>query len=311
GSPTAAAPTPRPPAVSPTPEPAPTGSVFPEPAITGTALAMQPVLTQAAIQAVSHGAGAWLSGISASPGGFWLTSRFPGRMYRVENGTVVATRGLDVDVTLEGAAAFGADLIVTDVDRGMLWRWQRGQAPVALNPASERIGTDVIAASTGDGGPLREARIDTPLAVAAGADGSLFVSEAGSGRVRRIDPFGTITTIAQTLTVPAQVAVAPNGSVAIADIGGGRVLRWTAQTGLTTLVDGVLAPDGIAFDAANNLWITDGRANQVIAIRTDGTQRSYQLTGVAQPGPISITGSRLLVIDRATTTVWEGALPGL
>ena len=279
-----------------------------DPAVAATAWPMHRILDQAAIQAISQGQGAWPSGIAATPDGFWFTSRNPGRVYRYENGVLIGSRALDQNVGLEGATVSGTAVVFTDVDRCLLWRWQRGSEPVALNQAPPAFGIDRLSASTGDGGRLQNAQLDTPLAVAAGTDGTLVISEAGSGRVRRVDTQGLVSTIADGLTVPAGVAVGADGAVAIADTGGGRVLRWTASAGLQTLADALPAPAGIAVAATGTIWLTDGRPFELLSLRPDGTQRVYHLNDVADPGPISIS-SRLLVIDRATNTIWEGDIP--
>ncbi len=278
------------------------------PDVPAMAWPMHRILDQEAIQAVSKGLGAWPSGIAATPDGFWFTSRNPGRVYRYENGVLIGSRALDQNVGLEGATVSGTAVVFTDVDRCLLWRWQRGSEPVALNQAAPAVGTDRLASSAGDGGLLKDAQLDTPLSVAAGPDGTLVIAEAGSGRVRRVDPQGIVSTIADGLTVPAGVAVGNDGAVVIADTGGGRVLRWTPQSGLQTLATSLPAPGGIALAANGTVWLTDGRPFELLALRPDGSQRVYHLNDVADPGAISV-GSRLLVIDRATDTIWEGELP--
>lgn len=48
----------------------------------------------------------------------------------------------------------------------------------------------------GDGGPASQASISEPEDIALGADGSLFISDSGHNRVRRVSPDGVIETIA-------------------------------------------------------------------------------------------------------------------
>ena len=48
----------------------------------------------------------------------------------------------------------------------------------------------------GDGGPAAEASLSYPSAVALGADGSLYIADAGNHRVRKVDADGLITTLA-------------------------------------------------------------------------------------------------------------------
>ena len=48
----------------------------------------------------------------------------------------------------------------------------------------------------GDGGPAVEARFDRPRGVAVDAAGNVYIADHGNHRIRRVDPSGTITTIA-------------------------------------------------------------------------------------------------------------------
>ena len=52
------------------------------------------------------------------------------------------------------------------------------------------------AGNTGDGGPARLAQLDAPESLAWGPDGSLYVVDRGSHKVRRVAPDGTISTFA-------------------------------------------------------------------------------------------------------------------
>lgn len=67
------------------------------------------------------------------------------------------------------------------------------------------------AGSSGDGGPATSAEIDSPEGVAVHpADGSIYISEWGGHRIRRIDPGGAIETIAGT----GQASLSGNGALA-------------------------------------------------------------------------------------------------
>jgi sugar lactone lactonase YvrE len=89
-----------------------------------------------------------------------------------------------------------------------------------IDPKTKRITTFAGkdgAGGLGDGGPAKDAFIDRPVAIAADAQGNVYVGDFGHNRVRRIDyKTGIITTVAGTdkraadfpNTVPAEGAVA-------------------------------------------------------------------------------------------------------
>ena len=51
---------------------------------------------------------------------------------------------------------------------------------------------------TGDGGPANQTRVNVPFGVAVDAAGNLFIADTENHRIRKVDPSGTITTIAGT-----------------------------------------------------------------------------------------------------------------
>lgn len=152
----------------------------------------------------------------------------------------------------------------------------------------------------GDGGPANEAELDFPLGIALAPDGSLYVSERGADRVRRVDPeTGTISTYAGTGTAgfsgdggpaaaaeissPDSIDVDAGGNLYIADRGNERIRRVDARTGIITTVVGngerAASDDGTAVREAslmgpyyvrivdgNELWFTDTDSNRVMRV---------------------------------------------
>lgn len=147
---------------------------------------------------------------------------------------------------------------------------------------------------SGDGGLAVEARLNSPEGITVAADGSVFIADADNNRIRKVDAFGTISTIAGSgsggweygfagdggpatsakLNRPSDVAVHPDGSLYIADSRNDRVRKVNADGTIVTIAGGgplccgfanagpatainLGEVEGIALDASGNLFITD------------------------------------------------------
>ena len=158
----------------------------------------------------------------------------------------------------------------------------------------------------GDGGPATEAELSV-AGLAFDAAGDLYVAEGWSGKVRRIDPSGTITTfagggglkadggvgdggraVAAHLDQPVDVTTDAAGRVYIAESQGGRVRRVDPATGLISTVAGVgrnrsgpdrdvpateasITPYNITLDQSGVLWMAQG--DRIYKIGADGILR--------------------------------------
>ena len=155
-------------------------------------------------------------------------------------------------------------------------------------------------ADVGDGGPADSATLRFPFGVALDGSGNLFIADAGTNRIRRVDSAtGFITTVAGTgtrgfsddggpatnaeLSFPSGVALDAVGNLFITDSSNDRVRRVDVATGVITTVAGtgtrgfsgdggpatsatLRVPSGVALDASGNLFIADksnGRIRRV------------------------------------------------
>jgi hypothetical protein len=157
--------------------------------------------------------------------------------------------------------------------------------------------------STGDGVRATTAALRTPTDVAVDPSGGVLVVENEGHRVRRVNPDGTITTLAGTgqvastgdggqaraasLAYPEHVAVDSSGNIFIADTGVNKV-RKVATSGVITTVAGTgtagFSGDGGPATAAQLNWpsglAVGGNGNLYIADRWNDRIRVVQPNGV-------------------------------
>ncbi len=197
----------------------------------------------------------------------------------------------------------------------------------------------------GDGGPANAAQLSIPLGVVGDAQGNVYISDAGSAHLRRVDSAGIITTLAGTgvegfsgdngpavsaqVYQPRQLVADKQGNLYFADQFNHRV-RKIAPGGIITTVAGngfpgftgdggpataaqVGLPDGVALDAAGNLYITtgsrirkvDGSTGMISTIAGTGSGGFSGDGGLATlaamnlPGHLAVDGAgNVYVVDR-------------
>ena len=119
----------------------------------------------------------------------------------------------------------------------------------------------------GDGGPATSAELGNPIGLATDSFGSVYIADSANNRIRKVSSSGTITTVA--------------GSVKAGFSGdGGPAIAASLQN-----------PQGVALDAAGNLYIAD-TANQVIRkVNSQGIITT--VAGNGQQGPGGDGGSAI------------------
>ena len=162
----------------------------------------------------------------------------------------------------KGVAVTGSgDILVSDTDNARIRRISKD-------------GTVTTVAGTGelgkaDGG-ASVATFSNVSGIALGPDGSLFIADQPNNSIRRIDPLGTVTTVAQGFRFPSAVAVNKSGEIFVSDTGNNRVVLLSpkgvviAEAGGTQgAADGTgrqaqfFNPAGVAIGPAGTAFVTD------------------------------------------------------
>jgi RHS repeat-associated protein len=165
---------------------------------------------------------------------------------------------------------------------------------------------------SGDGGPADQATLNNPSGLALGPDGSLYIAEFSSHRVRRVGPDGIITTVAGTgnsggvinnisatsanVSSPSGLALGPDGSLYISEGTGSHRVRRVGPDGIITTLAGnglttyngdnrlattarLNAPRGLALGPDGSLYIAEFGNHRVRRIGPDGIITTVAGTG--------------------------------
>ena len=116
---------------------------------------------------------------------------------------------------------------------------------------------------SGDGGPATAAQLNFPWGVTVDSAGDLYIADYGNHVVRKVDPSGTITTIAGDYSLGA---------------------GYSGDGGPATSAQ-FYRPQDVAVDSAGNLYIADAYINNRIRkVDTTGTIRTVAGSGVPGTG---------------------------
>jgi len=110
------------------------------------------------------------------------------------------------------------------------------------------LGTGSLLRVTGAHGEVRTpilGGLQGPVGMAAGAKGTVFITEAFGGQVTMVDPGGEMYPVVTGLKMPEGIALAPDGKLIVAEVGAKRIVAIDPKDGSITEIAGNL-PIGLA-----------------------------------------------------------------
>lgn len=210
----------------------------------------------------------------------------------VGNGTAGALDGVGAAARINGPRGLALDasgnLLVADTSNHMI----RKITPEGMVTTLAGTGT---AGFAGDNGPAASAQLNGPSGVTVDASGSVYVADTGNQRIRKIDPFGTITTlagsgatgsvnavgIAASFWDPWGIAVDPASNLYVSDFTNNSLRKIDASANVTTLATGLNGPSGLAIDTTNSLVVANYFDSRVLRVSPGGTIMVVGGTGTA------------------------------
>ncbi len=170
----------------------------------------------------------------------------------------------------------------------------------ALAISSYQIDTVAGSDSVGDNGPAGLASLADAEGVCADRVGNIYVADAGNNRIRKIDAFGNITTVAGNgvagfsgdgglatmaeLQQPYGLTIDPAGNLYVADLGNNRIRKIDATGVISTYPNTALklnSPRNLALDTAGNLYVSEFGGNRILRVDPKGITTVFAGIGVA------------------------------
>jgi uncharacterized protein (TIGR03437 family) len=194
--------------------------------------------------------------------------------------------------------------------------------------------------SLGDGGAATAAALDSPQAVIVDGSGNLYIADTGDKRIRKVNAAGVITTVAgagtagfsgdggpatsATLNGPTGLFLDNLGNLYIADTGNHRIRKVNASGAISSLAGngtagltgdggspaaaGLNGPQGVAVDAAGNVYIADTGNDRIRAILARPATYSVspsRLTFTAEAGSGPTTPRQIGIVGSIMGLGWE------
>jgi len=170
------------------------------------------------------------------------------------------------------------------------------------------------------GGVATNAGLNHPNNLAFDGSGNMYIADIFNNRIRKVDTNQVITTVAGSFNsahsgdggqatkagmgYPASLAVDNAGNIFVAELAYGYIRKIDTSGIITSVASNLSGPQGVALDAAENVYIADTRFNP-------GTPRVRRLNADGSLTTVAGGGGKLFSDGSAATTAMLGAPWGL
>ncbi len=164
--------------------------------------------------------------------------------------------------------------------------------------------------------------LNGPTGLVFNSSGDLFVANNGSGDIEEFSATGApLRVVASGLSGPRGLTIDGLGNLYVANQASGTIDKITPGGAVTTFFSGLVSPNGLAFNAAGDLLVTEGpgignTGNSIINVSPNGTSSSVFATDIASdlndPNGIAISsnGNVFIVNSMGTSGIEEFSSTG-
>ena len=208
----------------------------------------------------------WPKGLAVdTAGSVYIADSLNGRIRKISGGVITTVVGNAQNGTFDTPEGVAVDssgsLYIADTGYSTVWKFSNGTLTRVAG-----YGIPNVQGFSGDNGPAIFARLSQPAAVAVDSSGNLFIADSANYRIRDVSN-GTITT------------VAGNGKNSSSGDNGPATSAQLGYVDSVNPANQISQPEGVALDAAGNLYIAD-TANNVVREVSNGVIATVAGNGV-------------------------------